>query len=192
MARIYSTAEPPRPRPYLGRFTSTPTRPSRPARSSRSSSSASTTPATSPRLAEYTPERDWQMGGGEAAAYGHLITEDLMPWIAAHYRVRTGREHTGVGGSSLGGLVSAPLFALRHPLHLLASWPCFRPASGGTRKSILGYLNERAPEIWERPRLWLERRRPGGPSDPRETPNSSTAASKPTAGFPEKPFILNA
>jgi hypothetical protein len=23
-------------------------------------------------------------------------------------------------------------------------------------KSILGYLNERAPQIWERPRLWLD------------------------------------
>jgi enterochelin esterase-like enzyme len=106
------------------------------------------------RLAEYTPERDWQMGGGEAAAYGRLITEDLMPWIAAHYRVRTGREHTGVGGSSLGGLVSLYL-GLRHPLHF-GKLAVLSPSVWWNSKSILGYLNERAPEIWERPRLWLD------------------------------------
>ena len=48
------------------------------------------------RLAEYTPERDWQRGGGEAAKYGRLLTEDLMPWIARQYRVRTNRESIGV------------------------------------------------------------------------------------------------
>ena len=58
------------------------------------------------RLAEYTPERDWQMGGGEADSYGALLTLELLPWIADHYRVRSEREHTGLGGSSLGGLVS--------------------------------------------------------------------------------------
>ena len=36
------------------------------------------------RLAEYTPERDWQMGGGEADSYGALLTLELMPWIAEH------------------------------------------------------------------------------------------------------------
>ena len=25
-----------------------------------------------------------------------------------------------------------------------------------SHKSILGYVNERAPEIWDRPRLWLD------------------------------------
>src|SRR5271168_2093757 len=58
------------------------------------------------RLAEYTPEKDWQMGGGEADSYGALITRELIPWISLHYRTKPGREHTGMGGSSLGGLVS--------------------------------------------------------------------------------------
>ena len=30
------------------------------------------------------------------------------------------------------------------------------PSVWWNHKSILGYLNERAPEIWERPRLWLD------------------------------------
>jgi len=106
------------------------------------------------RLAEYTHERDRQMGGGEADEYGLLLTRELMPWIATQYRVRLERESTGLGGSSLGGLVSLYL-GLRY-----AAWfgklAVLSPSVWWNHKSILGYLNERAPEIWERPRLWLD------------------------------------
>jgi enterochelin esterase-like enzyme len=106
------------------------------------------------RMAEYTHERDWQMGGGEAAAYGRLVTDELMPWIAAQYRVRTEREHTGIGGSSLGGLVSLYL-GLRFPQHF-GKLAVLSPSVWWNHKSILGYVNEFAPTIWERPRLWLD------------------------------------
>jgi len=106
------------------------------------------------RLAEYTHERDWQQRGGEADEYGLLLTREILPWIAGHYRVRTEREQTGLGGSSLGGLVSLYL-GLRY-----ATWfgklAVLSPSVWWNHKSILGYLNERAPEIWERPRLWLD------------------------------------
>jgi predicted alpha/beta superfamily hydrolase len=55
------------------------------------------------RLAEYTPTRDWKMGGGDADKYGRLITEELMPFIGANYRTLAGPAHTGLGGSSLAG-----------------------------------------------------------------------------------------
>jgi enterochelin esterase-like enzyme len=106
------------------------------------------------RLAEYTHERDWQMGGGEAASYGLLLTRELLPWIAAHYPVRTEREHTGLGGSSLGGLVSLYL-GLRHA-EVFGKLAILSPSVWWNHKSILGYLNERAPDIWERPRVWLD------------------------------------
>ena len=106
------------------------------------------------RLAEYTYERDWQMGGGEAQSYGRLVIEELMPWIATHYRIRTEREHTGVGGSSLGGLVS--LFLGLKYAQYFGRLAVLSPSVWWNHKSILGYLNERAPEIWERPRLWLD------------------------------------
>src|ERR1017187_10748548 len=48
----------------------------------------------------------FQMGGGEAAEYGLMLTAEILPWIAEKYRARTEREHTGLGGSSLGGLVT--------------------------------------------------------------------------------------
>ena len=106
------------------------------------------------RLAEYTYERNWQMGGGEADEYGLLITRELMPWIARHYRVREDREGTGLGGSSLGGLVTLYL-GLRHP-ERFGRLAVLSPSVWWNHKSILGYLNERAPQVWERPRLWLD------------------------------------
>jgi predicted alpha/beta superfamily hydrolase len=67
------------------------------------------------RVEEYTPTRDPRVRqGGRARLYGRMLLEELKPFIDAHYRTRTGAEHTGVGGSSLGGLVSLFL-GLRHP-----------------------------------------------------------------------------
>lgn len=110
------------------------------------------------RIEEYTPDsnldRDWQLGGGEAASYGLLLTRELMPWIAARYRIHADRASTGMAGSSLGGLVTLYL-GLRHP-EFFGRLGVLSPSVWWNRKSILGYLNERAPEIWERPRLWLD------------------------------------
>lgn len=106
------------------------------------------------RLDEYTHERDWERGGGDADSYGLLLTRELMPWIARHYRVRTEREATGLGGSSLGGLVTLFL-GIRHAQHF-GKLAVLSPSVWWNHKSILGYLNEHAPQLWERPRLWLD------------------------------------
>jgi predicted alpha/beta superfamily hydrolase len=106
------------------------------------------------RLAEYTHERDWQMGGGEADSYGALLTRELMPWIAEHYRVRAGREHTGLGGSSLGGLVSLYL-GLKYP-EVFGRLAVLSPSVWWNHKSILGVLNETAPLLRHLPRIWLD------------------------------------
>ena len=109
---------------------------------------------TERRLAEYTHERDWQMGGGEGAQYGLTLTREILPFIASQYRVRTDRDSTGLGGSSLGGLVSLYL-GLRY-----ATWfgklAVLSPSVWWNHKSILGYVNEHAPAIWDRPKLWLD------------------------------------
>jgi predicted alpha/beta superfamily hydrolase len=106
------------------------------------------------RLAEYTHERDWHLGGGEADEYGLMLTRELMPWISGRYRVRPEREATGLGGSSLGGLVTLYL-GLRHA-ELFGKLAVLSPSVWWNHKSILGYLNELAPQIWKRPRLWLD------------------------------------
>lgn len=106
------------------------------------------------RLAEYTHEYNWQMGGGEADAYGNLIVHELMPWIAGQYRTRKDRENVGLGGSSLGGLVSLYL-GLRYPT-AFGKLALLSPSVWWNHKSILGYLNEHAPQMWERPSIWLD------------------------------------
>jgi enterochelin esterase-like enzyme len=106
------------------------------------------------RLAEYTHEYNWQMGGGEADAYGQLVTRELIPWITTQYRVRQDRESIGLGGSSLGGLVSLYL-GLRYPA-VFGKLAVMSPSVWWNHKSILGYLNEHAPQVWERPRIWLD------------------------------------
>jgi len=109
---------------------------------------------TPARLAEYTHERDWQRGGGDADKYGLTLTREILPFIATQYRVQTDRDSTGLGGSSLGGLVTLYL-GLRHA-EQFGKLAILSPSVWWNHKSILGYLNERAPEIWDRPRLWLD------------------------------------
>jgi predicted alpha/beta superfamily hydrolase len=66
------------------------------------------------RKDEYTPTRDVKLGGGKADDYGRMIIEELKPVIDRTYRTRPDAASTGIGGSSLGGLVSLYL-AFRHP-----------------------------------------------------------------------------
>jgi len=59
------------------------------------------------RIEEYTPTADPGFrAGGRADLYGRMLAEELKPYVDATYRTMPGREHTGIGGSSLGGLVS--------------------------------------------------------------------------------------
>lgn len=58
------------------------------------------------RMAEYTHVRDRRGRGGRARNYAKLIVEDLKPFIDSEYRTLPDAEHTGLGGSSLGGLVT--------------------------------------------------------------------------------------
>lgn len=67
------------------------------------------------RVHEYTPAEDAKYkAGGKADLYGRMIVEELMPFIDAKYRTRKGAQHTGLGGSSLGGLVTAYL-GMKYP-----------------------------------------------------------------------------
>lgn len=59
------------------------------------------------RVSEYTPTRCRRMRkGGKAARYAQMMARELKPFIDQEYRTRKATAHTGVGGSSLGGLVS--------------------------------------------------------------------------------------
>ncbi len=67
------------------------------------------------RIDEYTPTIDpKQKKGGKADQFGRFIVEELKPIIDHGYRTLPGVEHTGLGGSSLGGLVTLFL-GLKYP-----------------------------------------------------------------------------
>ena len=44
--------------------------------------------------------------GGQADLYGRMLVEEIKPFIDAQYRTLPKPSNTGIGGSSLGGLVS--------------------------------------------------------------------------------------
>jgi predicted alpha/beta superfamily hydrolase len=70
---------------------------------------------TKDRINEYTPAEDSKHKmGGKADLYGRMLEEELKPFIDAHYRTKRDAKHTGLGGSSLGGLASLYL-ALKYP-----------------------------------------------------------------------------
>jgi predicted alpha/beta superfamily hydrolase len=70
---------------------------------------------TKDRIDEYTPAADAKYKlGGKADLYGRMLVDELKPFIDSHYRTKRDASHTGLGGSSLGGLASLYL-ALKYP-----------------------------------------------------------------------------
>lgn len=69
------------------------------------------------RIHEYTPTRAVAEAGvqkkkrsrGLASKYGKFLARELKPFIDANYRTRPEAEFTGLGGSSLGGLLTMAL-----------------------------------------------------------------------------------
>ncbi len=58
------------------------------------------------RIAEYTPYVNAKYGGGDGEKYTDFIISTLKPYIDKNYRTLSDRNNTGIGGSSLGGLIS--------------------------------------------------------------------------------------
>ena len=104
------------------------------------------------RMAEYTPMRDYKMGGGEGQSYGRLLMEELKPWIDRSYRTRPSAEDTALGGSSLGGLISLYL-GFEHP-EAFGKIAVMSPSLWWDHRSIFTVINER--ETTPKLRIWLD------------------------------------
>lgn len=66
------------------------------------------------RMDEYSPWKHPQAGGGDGDGYMDFLARTLKPYVDRTYRTRPEPEHTGILGSSMGGLIS--LYAgLKHP-----------------------------------------------------------------------------
>jgi predicted alpha/beta superfamily hydrolase len=104
------------------------------------------------RMAEYTPTRDFKMGGGEGRSYGRLLMEELKPMIDRAYRTQPEPKNTGVGGSSLGGLISLYL-GFAHP-EVFGKVAVMSPSLWWDHRSILNAINQQAtkPDL----RIWLD------------------------------------
>jgi predicted alpha/beta superfamily hydrolase len=105
------------------------------------------------RLAEYTHSADPRQGGGEADCYGYMLTEELVPFINETFRTLPAPEHTGIGGSSLGGLVSLYL-GFRYP-EIFGRIAAISPSIWWDHRSILRVLREvGTPQ--PKPRIWVD------------------------------------
>lgn len=58
------------------------------------------------RISEFTPNFKNRLGRGEGRQYIRFLAETLKPYIDGKFRTRPEPEHTCIGGSSLGGLIS--------------------------------------------------------------------------------------
>lgn len=58
------------------------------------------------RIDEYTPYINTKYGGGKGEQYAEFLVNTLKPFIDSHFRTLSSPEHTGIVGSSLGGLIS--------------------------------------------------------------------------------------
>ena len=104
------------------------------------------------RLHEYTPTHDRRRGGGEADAYGRLMVEELKPFVDEHYRTLPDATSTGLGGSSLGALVSLYL-GLKHP-DVFSKVAVMSPSVWWDRRAILRNVRDARPK--PRLKIWID------------------------------------
>ena len=58
------------------------------------------------RVREYTPTAGSQPGAGQVGRHARFLTEEVVPFLARQYAVRTDVDGLGLGGASLGGLAT--------------------------------------------------------------------------------------
>ena len=104
------------------------------------------------RLGEYTPTRVPRLGGGRANRYAKFLLDEVQPFVRKTYRVLDGPQNTGIGGSSLGGLVSLYL-GLRMP-ETFGKIAALSPSVWWNQRVILRFAA--AAPTNPTPRIWLD------------------------------------
>lgn len=88
------------------------------------------------RFNEYSPYKYPQKGKGQGMKYANFIVRTLKPYIDANYRTKPERQNTGIGGSSMGGLIS--IYA------------------GFMYPEELGKLMIFSPSLWVSPKIYFD------------------------------------
>jgi predicted alpha/beta superfamily hydrolase len=104
------------------------------------------------RIPEYTPTKAPKLGGGRADRYAKFLLQEVMPFVQDQYRTLSEPSSTGIGGSSLGGLVSLYI-GLKHP-QTFGRIAALSPSIWWQQRVILR-LAAAAP-VPPRPRIWLD------------------------------------
>jgi predicted alpha/beta superfamily hydrolase len=104
------------------------------------------------RINEYTPSKSPKLGGGRADRYAKFLIQEVMPFIAGEYRILTGPSVTGVGGSSLGGLVSLYL-GLKFP-QSFGKIAALSPSVWWNQRSLQRFAA--SATVKSRPSVWLD------------------------------------
>ena len=107
---------------------------------------------TKARVGEYTPTPAAKLGGGRADRYAKFLIEEVKPFVEREYRVLGGFRHTGIGGSSLGGLVSLYL-GLKHS-SIFGKIAALSPSVWWNQLFIHRFVE--AMKVARRPRIWLD------------------------------------
>ena len=86
------------------------------------------------RIEELTPYSHEKYGGGKADLYLDFIINTVKPYVDSLYRTKPDAEHTGIFGSSLGGLIS---------LYATVKYP-----------ETFGYAGVFSPAFWINPEIY--------------------------------------
>lgn len=104
------------------------------------------------RIYEYTPTKTPKLGGGRADRYAKFLMQEVMPFVQEQYRVLSEPSSTGIGGSSLGGLLSLYI-GLQHP-QTFGRIAALSPSVWWNQRVILRFAAAAAAP--PRPRIWLD------------------------------------
>jgi enterochelin esterase-like enzyme len=109
------------------------------------------------RVNEYTPAKVPKLGGGKAGRYARFVLEEVMPFISTEYRTLSGPANTGIGGSSLGGLISLYL-GMNFP-KTFGKVAALSPSVWWNQRAIVRSVSSLDP----RPSIWLDAGTKEGP-----------------------------
>lgn len=95
------------------------------------------------RIEEFNPIQGTRLGRSEGRNYVKWVAEYVKPYIDAHFRTKPEREHTGMGGSSMGGLIT--IYAgLIYP-HVFGKLMVFSPSLWITQTIYFDVIRFRPP-----------------------------------------------
>lgn len=104
------------------------------------------------RVREYTPTAGTEPGAGQVDRHAQFLTEEVVPFLARQYAVRTDGDGLGLGGSSLGGLATVAV-ALEAPGRF-GRLIVMSPSVWWDRRAILRRL--RRTPLDPLPKTWID------------------------------------